>query len=105
MNGDTQIIIDNLKELKKDLTKKMDDNHTELKKTLYGEDGTGGICQKINTHELILFGRGEEKGIVGDIEVMKSEQSNQGIWNKGLGGGQFITWVVLAVKSWMGIGQ
>jgi hypothetical protein len=90
-----------------DLTKKIDDNHSDLKKTLYGTEGTGGIVQNVQTLYTLVCGvpNTDLKGIASNVSDLMNDKRNQGIWNKSLSGGQLVTWVVLIIKQFFGMGS
>ena len=97
--SDTEMILSAIGKLEK----KVDDFETGLKKTLFGPDGTDGICGTVQKHNQTLYGIPEVKGadgLVSDVDEVKTTVRNiktdQAIWNKWLTITQGLAYAVLA---------
>ncbi len=85
--SDTEMILSAIGKLE-DKVDKMD---ISMKKTLFGPDGTDGICGTVQKHSMTLYGIPGVKGadgMVDDVETMKETMSSiktdQAVWNKWL---------------------
>lgn len=88
MNSETGEI---LKAIEK-LEIKIDKNQEKLRMTLFGPDGTDGICGTVQKHDLVLMGINGTPGLNKIVEELKE---NQGIWNKWLAVTQAIAYGAL----------
>lgn len=103
--NDTQMILNAISDMKLELKKDIDEKHHELKKTLFGEDGTEGLCGTVKEHTILLCGMpGVVPGVVADVLEIKKSKENQSYWNKGLSVSQVVTWVGLGLKAVFGGG-
>ena len=111
-------ILDAINGVKADLTKAIDTNQKKFEKTMFGEDGTGGVMRQVIDVSGIVCGVKDvpdDRGLLGavkDIEDCVSGknglktkverlETKQSIWNLSLTGGHVVTWV----KMLLGLGS
>lgn len=71
---------------------KIDKNQEKLRMTLFGPDGTEGICGIVHKHDLVLMGINGTPGLNKTVEELKE---NQSMWNKWLAIAQGVAYGVL----------
>lgn len=82
--SDTDTILKAIDKLEETVVK----NHSDIKKTLFGEEGTGGICHAVHSHDMLLLGINGTPGLSQRVEKVEDSISavkdNQKTWNKWL---------------------
>ncbi|MDY6857231.1 MAG: hypothetical protein SWO11_21520 [Thermodesulfobacteriota bacterium] len=64
-------ILEAIQGVKKDLTKKIDDNQTEFKRVMFGQDGSGGLMKEVINIKSEVFGLEgvqDSRGLVGTVK-------------------------------------